>query len=186
MGADNNAFITHGLDGAEIVYSGGKVTAKHFSEGKSGVDQIPPQVLLELGRVYEMGERKYGRRNWLKGTAWHEFYGSALRHILRWQSGEDLDDESGLPHLSHAIWNLVALQHFQMNGIGTDDRLTGSPLKGSPKDLLSDYSMDTALSRVRAEQDIAELIKRVNSLKPSKGQPHSGGSLRKTGDKGTA
>ena len=177
MGADNNAFITHGLDGAEIIYSGGKVTAKHFSEGKSGVDQIPPQVLLELGRVYAMGEQKYGRDNWRQGTAWHEFYGSALRHILRWQSGEDLDDESGLPHLSHAIWNLVALQHFQMNGIGTDDRYGAGPSRAEVSD---------AMAKVRADQDIAELIKRVNSLEPSKGQPHSGGSLRKTGDQGTA
>lgn len=94
----------------------------HYSEGKSGVDQIPPDVLLALGAVYSMGEEKYGRDNWKKGTDWSQFIGSALRHIYKWSAGEDIDVESGLSHLSHALWNIVALSYYQAHNVGIDNR----------------------------------------------------------------
>jgi hypothetical protein len=96
--------------------------ALHFSEGKSGVDQIPAEVLLEWGDVFTYGEKKYERDNWLQGNDWHEFYASAMRHMLSFWKSEDIDPESGLPHLSHAIWNLGALRFFQIHGLGEDDR----------------------------------------------------------------
>ncbi len=96
--------------------------ALHFSEGKSGVDQIPAEVLLEWGDVFTHGETKYGRNNWLQGNDWHEFYGSALRHMLKMWKGEDIDPPSGLPNLTMAIWNLGALRFFQIHGLGEDDR----------------------------------------------------------------
>ena len=96
--------------------------ALHYSEGKEGVDQIPPAVLLEWGRVYTYGEQKYARDNWLNGNEWHEFYGSALRHLYKFWAGEDNDPESTLHHLAHALWNVGALLYFYDRGIGTDDR----------------------------------------------------------------
>lgn len=112
--------------------------ALHYSEGKSGVDQIPVDVLLEWGDVFSYGEKKYARDNWKKGSGWHEFYGSALRHLLAFWAGEDYDDCDGgegctpeedfcpkhsrLSHLTQAIWNSGALRYFQLRGLGTDDR----------------------------------------------------------------
>lgn len=89
------------------------------------MDQIPPEVLLEWGAVFSYGEEKYGRNNWHKGAKWHEFVGSALRHIYRWQAGEDIDPESGQPHLAHALWNIGCLRFYQIKGIGEDDRPRG-------------------------------------------------------------
>lgn len=96
--------------------------AMHFSEGKEGVDQIPPEVLLEWGKVFNYGEKKYARDNWKKGTEWYQFYGSALRHLYRFWQGEDIDPESGLPHLAHALWNVGCLRYYQLNGLGNDTR----------------------------------------------------------------
>lgn len=98
------------------------IKAKHFSEGKVGLDQIPAEALLELGRVYQMGAMKYGRDNWRAGTDWHEFYGSALRHLMKWWLGENLDEESGLNHLAHVMWNIVTLYYYQQRQLGKDDR----------------------------------------------------------------
>jgi len=108
----------------EMLYPFGKPPTEtlHYSEGKSGVDQIPPEVLMALGNVYSYGEKKYSRGNWLRGTNWHEFYGSALRHMFRFWRGEWLDDESGLPHLAHAIWNLSTLFVYHQHKIGKDTR----------------------------------------------------------------
>jgi len=100
--------------------------ALHYSGGKSGVDQIPPEILLELGSIYTYGERKYARSNWKKGNNWSEFYGSALRHLFAFWSGEEFDPESGKPHLAHALWNITTLRYFQRHELGTDNReITG-------------------------------------------------------------
>lgn len=100
----------------------GPAPALHYSEGKEGVDQIPPEVLMELGKIYAFGEKKYGRDNWKKGAKWSEFYGSALRHIFKFWRGQDYDDESTLHHLDHAIWNLITLRYYQMKSLGEDNR----------------------------------------------------------------
>ena len=96
--------------------------ALHYSEGKAGVEQIPAECLLDWGRVFSYGEKKYARDNWLSGTKWSEFLGSALRHLLYWKMGEDLDPESGLPHLAHALWNIGALHYYQSHSLGEDNR----------------------------------------------------------------
>lgn len=100
--------------------------AKHFSSEKSGVDQIPVEILLEWGEVFTMGAKKYGRDNWKGGTEWHEFYGSALRHMFKFWEGEDIDEESGLPHLIHAIWNLATLRYYKLHDLGKDTRDVGT------------------------------------------------------------
>lgn len=110
------------VEEATGVFRAAMTAALHYSEGKPGVDQIPPEVLLDWGRVFTYGERKYARDNWKRGNDWHEFYGSLLRHALKWWQGEDLDPESGLPHLAHVLWNAGALHYFQLRGIGQDDR----------------------------------------------------------------
>lgn len=94
----------------------------HYSTDKPGVDQIPPEILLLLGQVYTFGAKKYNRDNWKKGTNWYEFYGSLLRHIFLFWSGENNDKESGLPHLAHVIWNAVTLLYYLRNNIGIDTR----------------------------------------------------------------
>jgi hypothetical protein len=96
--------------------------AMHFSADKPGVDQVPPELLIEWGDVFTYGEKKYARDNWKRGTNWHEFYGSALRHLYRWWNGEDVDPETGLPHLAHALWNVGALRYYQIHDLGTDNR----------------------------------------------------------------
>lgn len=101
--------------------------ALHYSTGKAGVDQIPVEILMEWGQVFSYGEAKYFRDNWRNGNNWHEFYGSALRHIMKFWLGEDIDPESHLPHLAHAIWNLATLRYFQIHGLGTDDRPPALP-----------------------------------------------------------
>lgn len=108
--------------------------ALHYSEGKPGVDQIPPEVLLEWGKVFSYGGQKYAKHNWRKGTAWSEFYGSLLRHLFAGWSGKDVDPESGLSHWAHALWCVGALLYFQQKGIGTDDRPCNLVLTSIPEE----------------------------------------------------
>jgi hypothetical protein len=70
--------------------------------------------------VLEIGAKKYERNNWKKGLAFEEIIDSALRHfaqIITAGSAEDLDDESGLPHIDHIWCNLmfIGYQLFKIN-----------------------------------------------------------------------
>ncbi|MES7616818.1 dATP/dGTP diphosphohydrolase domain-containing protein, partial [Cutibacterium acnes] len=44
------------------------------------------------------------------------------RHLLSWQQGNNLDHESGLPHLAHAAWHCLALLAYQQHNAGQDTR----------------------------------------------------------------
>lgn len=99
-----------------------EAVAMHFSANKVGVDQIPAECLILLGEVFSYGEKKYARDNWKKGMPWHELYGSALRHLYAFWQGQHIDNESGLPHLAHAMWNIEALLYYTIHNLGEDDR----------------------------------------------------------------
>lgn len=70
--------------------------------GKPPVSLIYPPAVLEEARVMGFGAQKYAAHNWRKGMAHTRLSDAAMRHVLAWVSGEDLDPESGLSHLAHA------------------------------------------------------------------------------------
>lgn len=83
---------------------------------------IPVSFSRWVAKVLMFGAEKYGPDNWRKGGPWVEVYECQQRHMQSWLDGEDLDPESGLPHLAHAACNLAFLIEFAEKGIGTDDR----------------------------------------------------------------
>ena len=89
---------------------------------KPRIDLIPPNTLMRIGRVFAMGARKYGDTNWLKGMRWSRLYAAAMRHLLAYWSGEDLDSESNEYHLVHAICDLMCLLEYYEQHPALDDR----------------------------------------------------------------
>ena len=85
-------------------------------------DLIPPEPLTLLAQVYGMGARKYADRNWEKGYAWGLSYAALQRHLHAFWGGEELDPESGLPHLAHAMWHCATLMEFVRRHSDLDDR----------------------------------------------------------------
>jgi hypothetical protein len=93
--------------------------------GKIRLDLVPFEAIMEIGKVYSMGADKYEDHNWRKGLLFMKHHiGAALRHIGKFVLGLDKDDESGLPHLAHACFHLMAVMTHQVNGTkGLDDRV---------------------------------------------------------------
>lgn len=98
---------------------------QRFNEGKP-----PLSYILELdraskgvSRVLEYGAVKYDRNNYKNGgdMAAKEFLlDSMLRHAMAYMNGEDLDEESGLPHVYHmACSAMFAAYHY--NGEGAEE-----------------------------------------------------------------
>ena len=100
-------------------------TGARFNDGKPPLELTPLSTLEGAARVMEFGAKKYKRYNWLKGMAWLVPYGSLLRHLAAWYWGEENDDDSGLPHLDHAMCNLIMLIHYSKHYEEGDDRPKG-------------------------------------------------------------
>ena len=70
------------------------------------------------------GMLKYGRSNFravgVRASIYHDAVG---RHCNAWLEGEDIDPDSGLSHLAHALAGLAILVDAQAAGQLTDDRL---------------------------------------------------------------
>jgi len=83
---------------------------------------LDPVALEMAGRVAGFGAQKYASFNFLKGYNWSLSYNALLRHLMAFMRGEDIDSESGMPHIAHAAWQALALCSFWQRNIGTDDR----------------------------------------------------------------
>jgi hypothetical protein len=63
-----------------------------------------------VAEVLERGAKRYGEDNWRSvPNAKNRYYAALLRHIFAWRGGEILDPETELPHLAHALANVMFL-----------------------------------------------------------------------------
>jgi hypothetical protein len=81
-----------------------------------------PRALMEAAKVCGFGRKKYSRLNYLRGYDWSLSYDALQRHLHLFWDREELDQESQLHHLSHALWHCAALFSFAVRGLGNDDR----------------------------------------------------------------
>lgn len=86
------------------------------------IGAIDPLARAEIGRVAAYGIEKYDRGNYLKGYNWSLSIDALHRHLLSFESGEDVDAESNCLHVAHAAWHCMALSSFHFRQLGTDDR----------------------------------------------------------------
>lgn len=93
-----------------------------FDTGKRRVDLVPTEAINALAEVLTAGAVKYGEHNWRHGMDWSRVYGAAQRHMLAFWGGDDIDEESGMPHLWHALTNMAFLVSYQALSVGRDDR----------------------------------------------------------------
>lgn len=91
--------------------------------GKVPISTVPAQVIAECGLAMLEGARKYGRHNYrVAGVRASVYYDAAMRHLMAWFEGQDIDPDSGLPHIVKALASLIVLRDAQINDKCTDDR----------------------------------------------------------------
>jgi hypothetical protein len=96
--------------------------AKKTDTGKRRFHLLPVQPLYDAIDVLEFGAARYGDFNWQKGFEYTGIYNAAQRHLHAWLDGEDLADDSKLPHLAHAMVNLMFLLVFRYTHPELDNR----------------------------------------------------------------
>lgn len=90
---------------------------------KVPLSTVPAEVFAEVGLAMLEGARKYGRHNYrAAGVRYSVYYDAAIRHLMAWWEGQDVDPDSGLSHITKAIAGLVVLRDSMIIGNATDDR----------------------------------------------------------------
>lgn len=94
-----------------------------------GSEKLPvhlwPETATMLGCLGLLdGALKYGRSNYRAiGVRASIYYDAVRRHTTAWFEGEDIDPDSGLPHLAHALASLAIIVDAQAKGALNDDRM---------------------------------------------------------------
>ena len=90
---------------------------------KAPLSCVPMNVVAEMGVGMLEGAAKYGRHNYRGvGVRTSVYFDAAMRHLIAFWEGEDIDADSGLSHISKALVTLAVLRDSQMRGNCTDDR----------------------------------------------------------------
>lgn len=99
-----------------------KGSGARFNSGKPDYSLIPFYTLADEAQVWMYGQKKYTAWNWTRGMPWSVPFACMMRHMAAWQAGEECDQESGLPHLAHAMCNLRMLTLYAKTYVEGDDR----------------------------------------------------------------
>lgn len=85
-------------------------------------DLIPVRPLAAVARLYGFGAKKYTDRNWEKSYRFSLSYAALQRHLNAFWGGEDIDPESGQPHLASAVFHCFAMLEWSRTHPEQDDR----------------------------------------------------------------
>lgn len=97
---------------------------------------VPPALLLYVSRVMGLGAKKYGPYNWRtegQPVRYTVYLEAMLRHVLSALDGEEIDPESGQPHVAHAAACAAIILDAGSLGQLVDDR----PAKGKAAELIA-------------------------------------------------
>jgi hypothetical protein len=96
-----------------------------YGNSKPSITLIPPTAMVDMAGVFELGAAKYGAYNWRDTKVEKLTYlNAALRHILAYVDGEDIDPESGCTHLAHAAACMMILIDARSRNFVIDNRPT--------------------------------------------------------------
>ena len=85
-------------------------------------DLIPPEALEKVARHYGVGAQKYDDHNWRRGYEWSKSYAAMQRHAQAFWRGEDIDAETGSPHMAAVAFHAFTLLVFMDEQRAFDDR----------------------------------------------------------------
>lgn len=98
--------------------------ARKNDEGKARFDLIPVGPLWEVARVYTVGAKNYGDRDWEDGMSWGRCFAAMMRHSWKWWGGETYDSEDKQHHLAAVVWYAFTLMEYEKTHPELDDRKT--------------------------------------------------------------
>lgn len=100
---------------------------------KVSLSKVPPSSIIYMALAMQDGAQKYGPYNWRKNKVIASIYVDAcMRHLLAWFDGQENAEDSGFPHLAHALACLGIIVDAKETGNLVDDR----PVSGVTPELI--------------------------------------------------
>lgn len=106
-------------------------TGRKDDGDKPPMQLIDAEYLEGLARVLGFGAKKYAPDNWRGGIEYGRLIGAAYRHLGAINKGEDIDPESGEPHVYHLACCTMFLSSMMAHRPDLDDRY--KPNVGRPE-----------------------------------------------------
>lgn len=89
---------------------------------------VPSSLIAFTSLAFLEGASKYGRYNWRIAGVRASIYNDALaRHMAAWWNGEDIDPQTGVPHLANAAACIAILIDAGESKALNDDRPPRQP-----------------------------------------------------------
>ena len=140
---------------------------KHDSK-KPKMNLLPPKAIIEVGKVLTFGAEKYGAENWKElEDLQNRYTAGALRHIFAHMDGEQLDPETGLSHMAHALCCLLFKLEIELQDGKTkeeESRKTDSTEHTAcDQSFESDRLIDKSYNEAGSMQHIKHLVQYYSS-----------------------
>lgn len=84
--------------------------------GKPQLTLVPRQIIFDIAEVRRYGLQKYGKSESWKQVEIERYRDATFRHFMAYlDNPQGVDEESGLPHLSHLACNVAFLCELERN-----------------------------------------------------------------------
>lgn len=88
-----------------------------FKDNKLRWDLLPLEELEDIVKVYTEGSKKYGVNTWqLLKDGYSRYKAALFRHLVLFEKGEEMDNETGCRHLAQVAWNAIAMLYCSKHG----------------------------------------------------------------------
>lgn len=125
-------------------------------KGKLQLTLVPRQIIREIAKVRMYGTQKYKDPDNWKRVEVERYRDAAFRHFLAYlDDPQSIDEESGLPHLSHLACNIAFLCELDLYKTESDKSISVDDL------IINDEAMFKRLSELE-EAYVAGHITMVN------------------------
>jgi hypothetical protein len=106
---------------------------------KPDLSVVPPAGVLHLASAMMDGAVKYGPFNWRGNKVLARVYvAAAMRHLMQYLDGEDIDPTSGVHHLGHAMACAAIVLDARETGNLADNR----PVPGAAGSMIRRWTED--------------------------------------------
>ena len=74
---------------------------------------LPLEDVEDIVKVYTAGAKKYGPNTWQNlPDGYNRYKAALLRHLVEYDKGNKIDEETGCRHLAAVAWNAIAMLHI--------------------------------------------------------------------------
>jgi len=94
-----------------------------YGDAKAQLALVPDSMQYAAALCFFEGMTKYGSYNWrVSGVRASTYKSAAERHLKKWFNGEDVDQTTGVPHLSSVLGCIAIIIDADLCGKLEDDR----------------------------------------------------------------